>query len=55
MPDEWSGSTAGVGTMLAMSCPYCGCYPKHGPERCPRVAAIEYHPNFGGIKRIEFR
>lgn len=33
------------------SCPYCGGW-GHNTFRCPRVAAVEYHPN-GTLKRIE--
>lgn len=33
-------------------CPYCG-FAGHPPIRCPRLAAIEYHPD-GTTKRVEF-
>jgi hypothetical protein len=36
--------------MNTNKCGWCGLY--HGPT-CPRVAAIEYHPN-GLVKRVEF-
>ncbi len=35
---------------LVMNCPHCGM--GHSGT-CPRIRAIEYHPN-GTVKRIEF-
>lgn len=33
----------------------CGwCHDRHPQFPCPRVTAIEYHPN-GTIKRVDFR
>lgn len=37
-------------SMGTNKCGWCGMY--HGPT-CPRVSAIEYHPN-GQVKRVEF-
>ncbi len=46
----------GQANQIIGTCPYCS-----GPfgavyhtSACPRVAAIEYHPN-GTVKRVEFR
>jgi hypothetical protein len=39
-------------TSLALPCAYCGTYPAHTPSVCPRVKAVEYHPN-GMLKRVE--
>ena len=36
---------------LLYPCSYCG---NHHNGACPKVKAIEYHPN-GTVKRVEFR
>lgn len=39
------------------ACPYCSgpnSIVVHGTYVCPRVKAIEYHPD-GTVKRVEFR
>ncbi len=36
---------------LPSTCGHCGCV--HVNQQCPRIKAIEYHPN-GTVKRIEY-
>jgi hypothetical protein len=40
-------------TKLEDECPWCSGIIHYGSP-CPRVKAIEYHPN-GMIKRVEFK
>jgi hypothetical protein len=35
-------------------CPYCGQYQHSSWAQCPRISAIEYHPN-GTVKRVELK
>jgi hypothetical protein len=43
-------STTGIPNTNTMNCQWCGMI--HNGT-CPKVAAIEYHPN-GAVKRVEF-
>ena len=46
---------AGMAAQMPGACPYCSGPTSatfHGGSGCPRVAAIEYHPN-GAVKRVE--
>lgn len=36
---------------ISLGCPHCGGI--HQDRTCPRIKAVEYHPD-GSIKRIEF-
>ena len=36
-----------------MTCRYCNSKIPHTPELCPRITAVEYHPD-GKVKRVEF-
>lgn len=39
-----------VNMMKPQNCPHCGMIHE---TTCPRISAIEYHPN-GSVKRVEF-
>lgn len=50
-----AAEVAGLALSFPGTCPYCSSPTRatfhNGP--CPRVKAIEYHPN-GAVKRVEF-
>lgn len=58
LPDLWARvTTAQPALSMPGACPHCSGpfrYVTHGGSACPRIKAVEYHPN-GAVKRVEFR